>query len=35
MYPDETQINYARILVDKVIDGVILSDEDMVMPTLQ
>ena len=35
MYPDETQINYARILVDKVIDGVILSDEDMIMPTVQ
>ena len=35
MYPDETQINYARILVDKVINGVILSDEDMTMPTLQ
>ena len=35
MYPDEDQINYARILVDKVIDGVTLSDEDMVMPTLQ
>lgn len=35
MYPDEDQINYARILVDKVIDGVSLSDEDMVMPTLQ
>ncbi len=35
MYPDETQINYARILVDKVIDGVILSDEDMTMPTVQ
>lgn len=34
MYPDETQINYARILVDKTIDGVILSDEDMVMPTV-
>lgn len=35
MYPDETQINYARILVDKVIDGRILSDEDLVMPTVQ
>lgn len=35
MIPDETQINYARILVDKTIDGVILSDEDMIMPTAQ
>lgn len=32
---DETQVNYARILVDKTIDGVILSDEDMIMPTVQ
>lgn len=35
MIPDESQINYARILVDKVIDGRILSDEDLVMPTVQ
>ena len=35
MIPDETQINYARILVDKTIDGVILSDEDLSMPTVE
>ena len=35
MIPDESQINYARILVDKVVDGRILSDEDLVMPTVQ
>lgn len=35
MIPDESQINYARILVDKVIDSRILSDEDLVMPTVQ
>ena len=35
MIPDESQIDYARKLVDKVIDGGILSDGDLVMPTVQ
>ena len=35
MIPDESQISYARILVNKVVDGRILSDEDLVMPTVQ
>ena len=35
MYPDETSVNYASLLVDKVIDGIALKDEDMVMPTAQ
>jgi anionic cell wall polymer biosynthesis LytR-Cps2A-Psr (LCP) family protein len=32
MIPDETQISYAKLLVDKVIDGVTLTDEDMEIP---
>ena len=35
MIPDESQIDYARKLVDKVVDGGILSDGDLVMPTVQ
>ena len=35
MIPDESQIDCARKLVDKVIDGGILSDGDLVMPTVQ
>lgn len=31
--PDETTVSYAKLLVDKTIDGVILTDEDMVQPT--
>ncbi len=33
MYPDETQIAYAKLLIDKVKDGVILTEEDMVVPS--
>lgn len=32
MIPDESQIDYARKLVDKVVDGGILSDNDLIMP---
>ena len=32
MYPDEDQINYAKLLIDKTIDGVTLTDDDMTMP---
>lgn len=32
MIPDETQISYAKLLIDKTVDGVILTDEDMIMP---
>ena len=35
MIPDESQTDYARKLVDKVVDGGILSDGDLVMPTVQ
>ena len=35
MIPDESQIDYARKLVDKAVDGGILSDGDLVMPTVQ
>ena len=31
--PDETTVSYAKLLIDKTIDGVILTDEDMVQPT--
>lgn len=34
MIPDETQISYARLLIDKTVDGVLLTDEDMVQPTI-
>lgn len=30
--PDETTVSYAKLLIDKTIDGVILTDEDMVQP---
>lgn len=32
MIPDESQIDYARKLVDKVVDGGTLSDNDLIMP---
>ena len=32
MIPDESQIDYARQLVDKVVDGGTLSDNDLIMP---
>ena len=32
MYPDETQVSYAKLLVDKVVDGRILTEADMQMP---
>ena len=35
MYPDETQIAYARLLVNKVVDGVTLTDEDVKLPEVQ
>lgn len=31
--PDETTVSYAKLLIDKTIDGVVLTDEDMVQPT--
>lgn len=34
MYPDESQVSYARLLVDKVLDGRTLTDADMQMPQL-
>ena len=30
MIPDDTLVNYARELIDKTMDGIILTDEDMV-----
>ena len=32
MIPDETQIEYAKLLVNKVVDGMTLTDADMEMP---
>jgi hypothetical protein len=32
MIPDEEEVAYAKELVDKVIDGKMLTDEDLVMP---
>ena len=34
MYPDERQVSYAKILVDKVVDGRTLTEADMQMPQL-
>ena len=33
MYPDERQVSYAKLLVDKVVDGRTLTDADLQMPT--
>ena len=33
--PDETTISYARLLINKTVDGVILTDEDMIQPTYE
>lgn len=30
---DDTNISYAKLLIDKTMDGVILTDEDMIQPT--
>lgn len=35
MYPDERQVSYAKLLVDKVVDGRTLTDADMQMPQIQ
>ena len=32
MYPDENQVKYAELLINKVVDGVILTDSDLEMP---
>lgn len=34
MIPDESQVTYAELLINKVVDGVTLTDEDLVMPTV-
>lgn len=33
MIPDDSQVTYAELLINKVVDGVTLTDEDLVMPT--
>ena len=33
--PDETTISDARLLINKTVDGVILTDEDMIQPTYE
>lgn len=33
--PDETTVSYARLLINKTVDGVILTDEDMIQPTYE
>lgn len=35
MVPDETQVSYAKLLIDKTMDGVILTEEDMIQPTYE
>ena len=32
MYPDETQVKYAELLINKVVEGTILTDADLQMP---
>ena len=32
MYPDETQVKYAELLINKVVEGSILTDADLQMP---
>lgn len=31
--PDETTVSYAKLLIDKTLDGVVLTEEDMIQPT--
>lgn len=35
MYPDEAQVTYAEMLINKVVDGETLTDEDMEMPSAE